>query len=385
MKEAEKSDDKKEKKTDKPEEEVPSGSGFTWILIGVIIVIVALIVYNYKDLTGNVALNSGNMIKIGFMGPLTGDAAVYGQSIKQGVELAEKEANLENVEIIYEDSGCDPTEAVNSVNKLIDVDGVQAIVGEVCSGATLAAAPIAESKNVVMISPSSTSPKISEAGDYIFRTVPSDALQGAFAADLIYQKGFRRVAVLYGNEEYGVGFDKVFEKNFRGNITGRESFERGSTDIRTQITKIRSSRPDAILIVSNSPESSVAALKQIRQLGVSAALFGSEGLKTPEVANVTQAQGLIITSVSSGSVEFNSKFIEEYDEAPGAFAAQGYDSFAALARTIKQGARTGTEIKNALYVVGFDGASGRISFDLNGDISGNYEVYQLKKGEWIRI
>ncbi len=393
MKDSEKSDDKKEKKSEKSEmdsEQQESSGGFTWILIGVIVILAAVLFYNYRgSITGNFGANTNSEepqnIKIGFMGPLTGDAASYGLSIKQGVDLAEKEADFDNVEIVYEDSGCDPKEAVNAINKLIDIDGVQAIVGEVCSGATLAAAPIAESKGVVLISASSTSPKITDSGDFIFRTVPSDALQGAFAADLLYKKGYRKVAVLYGNEEYGVGFDGVLEKDFQGNITTSESFERGSTDLRTQLTKIKASRPDAVFIISNSPDSSVAALKQIKQLGINAAIFGSEGLKAPEVAKVTQAQNLIVTSVSSGSFEFNSKFRSEYDESPGPFAAQGYDAFSALARTIKQGAKTGEQIKNGLYGISFDGASGRISFDLNGDISGNYEVYQLKKGEWIRL
>lgn len=391
MKDSEKGEDKKEKKEEKKSETEESGSGMTWLLIGVLIVLVAFVAYNYRD---NLLSPSGasvtdvdsETIKIGFMGPLTGDAASYGQSIRKGVDLAFEEANLDNVEIIYEDSECDGKKAVTAINKLINVDGVQAIVGEVCSGATLAAAPIAESKGVVLISASSTSPKLSDSGDYVFRVVPSDALQGAFAANLLYQRGHRKIAVLYGNEEYGVGFKDVLERTFPGEVVASEAFERSSTDLRAQVTKIKAARPDAIFIISNSPDSSVAAIKQIKELGVGTAkLYGSEGLKGPEVAELRQAENIIVTSVTSGTFEFDLKYRDEYDESPGPFAAQGYDAFASLARSLKRGSDTGEEIKNDLYSVTFDGASGRISFDLNGDIAGNYEVFQLKKGEWTQL
>lgn len=373
--------------TDETDEEESSGSN--WYLWGIIAILAIFLLYTYQGgITGNAVaeeeLVDPNVIKIGFMAPLTGDAASFGQNIKRGVDLAYRDADLDDVQIIYEDSKCDGKEAVNSINKLINVDGVQAIVGEVCSGATLAAAPIAEANDVVLISASSTSPEITSSGDYIFRTIPSDQLQGAFGADLVYKSGDRTLAILYSNEEYGVGFERVLQRIYDGEIVASEAFERGSTDMRTQLTKIRAERPDAIYIISNSPDSSVAALKQITELGLGRVqVYGSEGLRTPEVAEERSAEGLIITSVSTGTIEFALKYEDEYEEEPGAFAAQGYDAFSALARVMKRGATTGEEMKNELYSTTFDGASGRISFDLNGDVSGNYEVYKLTKGEWI--
>jgi branched-chain amino acid transport system substrate-binding protein len=325
------------------------------------------------------------VIKIGFIGPLTGDAASYGLSIKRGVDLAAKEMGLNNVRLVYEDSRCEGKEAVTAVNKLISVDRVSAIIGEVCSGATLAAAPVAEQNGVVMISAASTSPKITDAGKYIFRTVPSDALQGDFGARLVYRKGYRRLAILYSNEEYGLGFNNVLMDSFTkagGEVVSSETFERGSTDLRTQLTKIKSSKPDAIYIISNSPDSAAAALKQLKELGIDAALFGSEGLKSDAVIKGAgaAAEGLILTSVSSGTTDFARRHRDAYGEPPGPFAAQGYDAFKAIAITIKQGASTGQEIMNALAAVEFDGASGRIKFDENGDVSGNYDIYVVKDG-----
>ena len=153
------------------------------------------------------------IVKIGFMAPLTGGAASYGLSIKKGVDLANKETGSK-LQIVYEDSRCSGKDAVNAINKLVSIDKVSAIVCEVCSGATLAAAPIAERNKVVMISSSSTSPNITNAGVYIFRTVPSDALQGDFGAKYVFSKGHRKLAILYSNEEYGMGFTKVLSESF---------------------------------------------------------------------------------------------------------------------------------------------------------------------------
>tara|TARA_B100000686_G_scaffold133474_1_gene140439 strand:- start:13282 stop:14376 length:1095 start_codon:yes stop_codon:yes gene_type:complete len=329
------------------------------------------------------------IVKIGFMAPLTGGAASYGLSIKKGVDLANKETGSK-LQIVYEDSRCSGKDAVNAINKLVSIDKVSAIVGEVCSGATLAAAPIAERNKVVMISSSSTSPKITNAGIYIFRTVPSDALQGDFGAKYVFSKGHRKLAILYSNEEYGMGFTKVLSESFSkagGKIVSREKFKRDSTDLRTQLTKIKSSSPDSIYIISNSPPSAVAALKQIKELGIKSALFGSEGLKSDAVSkgSTGSGEGLVVTSVSSGTTSFAERHKKAYGKSPGPFASQAYDALKAISIAVGKGARTGSEIKTMLSAISFDGASGRIKFDPNGDVSGNYDIFVLKGSVFIPL
>ena len=326
-------------------------------------------------------------IKIGFMAPLSGEAASYGESIKRGVDLALQDAGLENVELIVEDSKCDGKEAVSAITKLISVDGVVAIVGEVCSGATLAAAPVAEQNKVPMVSSASTSPKISEEA-WVFRTVPSDALQGDFGANLAYDKGYTKLAVLYSNEEYGLGFTNVLTESFEGlggEVVASEAVDRGAVDIRTQLTKIKDAEPDVIYVISNSPDSVVAALQQIKELGVEAVIFGSEGLKSDAILEGAgdAAEGLVLTSVSSGTTTFAEQHEAAYGEGPGPFAAQAYDAYTAIAAAIETGASTGEAIRDALFTVEFDGASGSIAFDENGDVSGNYDVYEVIDGAFV--
>lgn len=329
------------------------------------------------------------VVKIGVMAPLTGDLASYGQSVKMAVEFAAETAGLENVELIIEDSKCEGKEAASVVNKLINIDGVSAIIGELCSGATLAAAPIADQSQVVLISPASTSPDITDAGEYIFRTIPSDALQGSFAAELVTANDLSRLAVIYTNDDYGQGFEGVLQEEFPklgGEIVASEAVEQGSTDARTQLTKIRAANPDSIYIISNSTAATVTILKQINEVGLNQiAKFGSEGLRSPDVTQGAgvAAEGLIVSSVSAGTTDFINKYAERYGEQPGPFAAQSYDAFMVLSQAITAGAVDGLSIQAALEDVSYDGASGMIDFDENGDITGGYDVVIVKDGKFL--
>ena len=330
-----------------------------------------------------------SQLRVGVMVPQSGDAASYGESVKRGVQLAKKELGAEHVVFEFEDSKCDGKEAVSSINRLISAINVTAVIGELCSSATLPAAPIAEENQVVMISPASTAPTLTEAGDFIFRTVPSDALQGTFGAQLVYDKGHRKLAVLYVNDDYGVGFDGVLKKEFPalgGEIVASEAVARQSADVRTQLTKIKNANPEAIYLISNSPDTGVTALKQIKELGIEVTVFASEGLKSDDITSAAgdAAEGMIVSSVSSGSADFSNSHAGEYGVEPGPFAAQAYDAVKALVLASQTGATTGSEIRDALYDLSFEGASGYIDFDQNGDITGNYEVFVVQDGKFVR-
>ena len=356
------------------------------MMVSIVVMVLLMVLLLVGCVPSQQEKNKG--IVVGFMGPMSGDAASYGLSILKGAQLAVNELDLKNVKLVVEDSKCDPKEAVSAINKLISVNKVQVIVGEVCSGATLATAPIAAQNKVVMVSAASTSPKITPAGDYIFRTVPSDAHQAAFGAELLYQRGHKKLAVLYSNEEYGVGFNEVLKRIFPllgGEVVASEPFERGDVDLRTQLTKVKSSGADAVYIISNSPDSAAAALKQIKEMGLKVKIFGSEGLKSQAVLEGAKgaAEKMILTSVTSGNIGFMTKYKAMYHEEPGPFAAQAYDAFKATGLAIKEGAKTGEEIKNKFASVQFNGASGNVAFDANGDLAiASYEVYIVENGKF---
>ncbi|MDD9950676.1 MAG: ABC transporter substrate-binding protein, partial [Zetaproteobacteria bacterium] len=202
--------------------------------------------------------------------------------------------------------------------------------------------------------------------------------------------GHTTMAILYGNEDYGVGFESVLNESFAGlggEVVASEAFENGSIDIRTQLTKVKALNPDALYLITNSPASAAAALRQAKELGLTAQVYGSEAFKSDEVTDAAQeaAEGLLVTSVSEGDAVFVAAHMEKFGVEPGPFAAQAYDAFRAIFEASKTGASTGQEIKDALANVNFDGVSGPISFDGNGDISeATYDVYLFVDGAFTK-
>ncbi|MEZ5335411.1 MAG: penicillin-binding protein activator [Methanolobus sp.] len=331
----------------------------------------------------------GQTIVVGIMGPYTGGAAEYGNAAKDGAMLAFNEANLTNLVVVTEDTKSETKEAATAMNKMVSVDNVQAVVGDLISAATLAAAPIAEQNQVVLISPASTSTDVSTAGDYIFRTIPGDDGQGIFASQTLSDAGYTKLALLYTNDQYGNGLATIITGEFTalgGEIVADETYEAGSSDMRTQLTKIKDAEPEVLYIVSNTPDSSVALLRQVTEIGIDADVYGSEGLKVASILELGDSvEGVTITSVSPESEEFKQKYMDEYGVEPPAFAAQAYDGATAIVMAIEGGATTGEEIKNALYDMEFDGASGHIKFDENGDVSGGYVLIEVQGGEFVTL
>lgn len=327
-------------------------------------------------------------ITVGAMMPLTGDAAPFGKNIKKGIEFAEQEIDGPEINIVYEDTKCKGKESAKAMRKLVSVDNAVSVIGEACSGATLAAAPIANRKKVPLISPASTSPKISDAGNYTFRTIPSDQIAAEFSADLIANRGHERLAILYSNEDYGLGYSNALEKAFEnmGNeVVSSQAFKRKTTDVRSQVSKAKQADPDAVFIVSNSPASSIAVLRQIEELGMDVKLFGSEGLKSPKIVGqaVGPSEGLTVVSTSKGTGNFIQRYNRTYGEEPGLFTAQAYDAYKAISLAIQNGATTSEEIEDQLRKISFQGATGEVSFDKNGDVQGGFKVFEARNGSFV--
>lgn len=329
-------------------------------------------------------------VKVGLMLPLSGDAASYGTSVQRGVELALQEMEADHIELVTQDSRCEAKEAVNAVNQLVNSEQVVAIIGELCSGATLAAAPVAEEAAVVMVSPASTAPTVTEAGDFVFRTIASDARQGDFAARYVAEQGLSKLAVIAINDDYGQGFDSVLRDVFPqvgGEVVASEFFQKGDADMRTQLTKIKAANPDSLYIISNSPDAAVAILRQVKELDVDVAVYGSEGLKSDDILAGAKeaAEGLRVSVPTEASQAFADAHMEAYGEAPGPFSAQAYDAITAISNAVKDGAASGEAIRDALYDMTFDGVTGSIDFDENGDVAGEYEVLEVKDGAFAAL
>jgi ABC-type branched-subunit amino acid transport system substrate-binding protein len=338
-------------------------------------------------------------VLIGVLMPLSGNLAPFGEGMVKGARVAEAEINEKGgingakVKLIVEDTATDPAKAAEAANKLINVNGVQAIVGAAASSSTLAVAPVAEENHVVLVSPASTSPAITPAGDYIFRVVASDDLQGKVMSDLTVNRGYKKAAVLVVNNDYGVAFEKVFEENFKaagGSISVAIEFDTDKGDYRTELGMIKDSDAEMIMFVGY-PQDATVILKQAQELGIDLPWISAEGIASEEMFNypgmAEAMEGMLLTKPAPQDLEspeyqnFLSRFKAMYPgEEPGIYADTTYDATMMIAEAMKKaGVIDGEKIKDALYEIsqGYKGATGDKTMDENGDIL--YQDYVILK------
>jgi branched-chain amino acid transport system substrate-binding protein len=339
-------------------------------------------------------------IKIGCVFPLTGSGALWGQNGRKGVELAVGEINKDGgingkkIHIIYEDSQTESRFAVASFQKLINVDNIQACIVDMISSNVLAIAPIAEDKKVVIISPGASSPKITNAGEYVFRNWPSDALQGKEAARIAFNKlGWQTAGIFYINNEYGDGLDPIFKKEFEklgGKIIVEESFQQGSSDFRTGLLNFKNKKIDGIYLVGYPKEVPII-LKQSEELKLKTHYLGTETFEDPAILTQagSAAEGVVYLIPGTPNDQslmrknFLENFKKKFNEAPGVPADVAYDAVYILKRAIDKAGYNSEKIKDQLYKLkDWEGASGLTSFDSNGDAIKPFDVKTIKDGKF---
>lgn len=334
-------------------------------------------------------------IKIGAVLPLSGSAGKYGESAKKGIELAVKKINLDKgikIRVIYEDTQGLPQQGVAAIKKLIAVDNVQVVIGAMASSVTLAIAPVVEKNQIVLISPASSNPDITNAGDYVFRNCVSDSYEGASIAQVAARDlRLHRVAILYINNDYGEGLKKVFIKEFKqlgGDIIAIEKFEPDATDYRSQLAKIKNASPEGIFLVGY--KEMILILRQLAELKMKYQILSTVMFDDPEIIEKTggAAEGVVFSTwrldkFRKETQEFLKAFHTEYGTEPGTFAAESYDALTIVNSVIRKGAYSAVKIKDALYrIKDFPGVSGDISFDANGDVEKSLVIGIVKDSKF---
>jgi branched-chain amino acid transport system substrate-binding protein len=333
---------------------------------------------------------SSNEILIGHFASLTGDTATFGTSADEGIRLALDEVNAKGlilgkkIRVITEDDRSLADEAKTVVNKLITRDKVVALLGEIASSRSIAAAPVAQDAQIPMLSPGSTNPKVTETGDYIFRACFIDPFQGTAMANFaMNQLKLKRFAVLYPvNNDYGVGLRDYFKdavKKGGGEIVGDLSYtERSDVDFRGQLTKIKNGNPEAIFMSGYYTEAGLIA-KQARELGITVPIMGGDGWDSPQTVEIGKeaVNGCYFSNHYSPDEQRPEiqEFVQAYKKrfknpdgspkVPDAMAILGYDSMKLLADAIQRaGSTDGAKIRDALAATkNFPGASGTITID----------------------
>lgn len=324
-----------------------------------------------------------NEIVVGEYGSLTGNDASFGQSTNKGIRMAFDEYNAKGgvkgkkIKLItYDDQG-KPEEAAAVVKRLITQDKVVAILGEVASSRSLAAAPIAQQYKVPMISPSSTNPKVTAVGDYIFRTCFIDPFQGKVGAKFAAENLKLTKAVILRDvkNDYSVGLADVFAEEYKklgGEILADMSYQAGDVDFKAQLTQMKSKSPQVIFIPGYYTEVGLIA-RQARELGIKAVLLGGDGWdgdKLNEIGKEAINGQYYSNHYTTESTEplvqdFISKFKTKYNETPDAMAALGYDTARILAEAIQRTENLGSEtLRNEIAKTkDFAGVTGKITLN----------------------
>ncbi len=331
-------------------------------------------------------------IKIGWLGPLTGDASSLGQDSLVASKLAVEEVNANGgvngrpIELIAEDGKCQSKDAVSAMNKLLTNNDMQVVIGGLCSGETSAIAPIAEQNKKVLFSGCSSAPSITNAGDYIFRSYPSDALQGKFVAEYMYKNlGKRKVAILAVTNEWGEGIRKTFSERFRelgGNIAFDEQYDQESRDLKSEITKIKQTDAETLYFLGIT-EASLVGLRQIRELGLSIPVVGGDTWDDSKIVESSYAEGVLYTGQElSAPADWESKLKSKSGNTtlctPG-----NYNNIHIVADIMKRVGTDATKIKDELYKVrDYPGVNGPVTLDKNGDVTNSkFVVKKILNGK----
>jgi branched-chain amino acid transport system substrate-binding protein len=345
-------------------------------------------------------------IKIGANLELSGGVASYGQSIKEGIELAIDEINKDGIDgkklkLVPVDNKSDAAEATNGAIKLINQDKVVAIIGSATSTNTLAQVQIANENKVPLITPTGTNPTVTvkdgKLNNFVFRTCFIDPFQGTVAANFASKElNVKNAAVLIdSSSDYAKGlaasFKDAFAKN-GGKVVSEEAYVAKDTDFHATLTRIKSSKPDLVFLPGYYEEVGLI-VKQARELGLTVPFIGGDGWDSPKLIELGGKDALnntfITNHYSSGDSDqkvqdFVKAFKDKYDgKSPDAFNALGYDSAYFVADAIKRaGSADPGKIQKALAETdGLSLVSGTLKLDKNHDPIKSAVILEYKDGE----
>ena len=370
-------------------------------------------------------------IKVGLIGGITGPIESLMPPIANAAKLAVAQVNEAGgigkngakVEMVIGDDGCvDAARASDAADRQVNSEKVAGIVGAMCSGATIAAANSAAIPGgVVMVSPASTSPAVTDLNDndLVFRTAPSDAYQGEVLARVVKKNGIDNVAVTYVNNDYGTGFAQAFQKAFEANggkVTVSQAHEDGKADYRAEIGSLASSGADALVVLAYVDGSGGRIVSQARETGDFSTFIGGDGMVGGNLTNVTGGdEKLILTrpggTAALGAEQFATAAKAANIDPAATYTSTSYDASFALLLALEKtgGSREGLgkalrevasapgevilpgewakakQLIEAGTDINYEGASGALEFDAKGDVPGSYDEVTVKDGKIVVV
>lgn len=340
-------------------------------------------------------------IVIGHYASMTGSTAHFGQDTDRGVRLAIEEANAKGgvlgtkLKLVTLDTRGDSAEAANAVNRLIDVEKVSAVLGEVASSLSLAGGRVAQRRKIPMISPTSTNPKVTEVGDYIFRVCFIDPFQGKVMATFARQNlKLGKVAILKDvKNDYSIGLAAAFQKSFSelgGVIAVEQSYSQGDTDFSAQVTAIRGTGAEAVFIPGYYSEVGAIA-RTADRLGLKVPLLGGDGWDSPDLFKIggDALNGSYFSDHFAPDVAtekaraFVASFTAKYGQAPTGLGALGYEAALVLIDAIaRAGKNEPAAIRDAIAATrDFPGVTGKITIDAQRNAQKSAVVLKIGDGK----
>lgn len=352
--------------------------------------------------SGGTSDNGKINAKLGVIAYMTGAGAAYGEAITNGFKLSQKEINEKgdvHIDLVTEDSAGKQEQALSAAQKLMSDNDIVALLGPTLSTEFKVVAPEADLNGITIMGTSTTAEGIPQIGDYVFRnSIPEALAIPAAMKKLVAKTNAKSVAIIYGNDDVFTksGFDtmKKEAEKMGLKIVTIETFQKGQSDYKAQLTKIKSKKPDFILASALYNEGAVI-MDQARKMGIKVPFLGGNGFNSPQVIKIAgdAANGLVVATPWFGDskeqkvVDFNKKYNEEYGKLPDQFAAQAYDALYIYAEALKKAGKADREsFRNALAETkDFEGILGKFSFDKDGDVIMEPKVVEIKDGKFVEF
>ena len=342
------------------------------------------------------------ILKIGTMSPLTGPYAADGNDIRQGTEIAVEVMKEQggipgftDIQIFPQDTACDPKQAVAAANKLIN-EQVSGVVGAYCSSSTIPASETLAEENIVMLTPASTSPKVTERGlEYMFRTCGRDDHQAPAAVKFMKEvEGVKSIFIVDDKTTYSQGLAEGVAASAKAagiEVLEHDHVNQGDKDYSAVLTKVKAANPDLFYISLQNSATGALMIIQAKRMGIDAILMGQDAVYHPKLTEIAKAdaEGTFCTfgAIDKDAPkykEFLAKYKAKTGNEPGAYSAYSFDSATAYLMAVKAaGSADPVKVKAALLNLDFTGASKQVKYEANGDSGSNYTVYQVKDGKFV--
>jgi len=345
------------------------------------------------------------VVKIGAVLLLSGGNALWGENARKAIDLIIQDVNNKDgvngkkINIIYEDSKGDPKVSVSSFKKLVEINKVPAVLGDMVSATTLAMAPLANQSKVILIGISSSSPAVTDAGIFVYRVWPSDLYEGKVFAKWVYDEGYHNVGIIYLNNDYGDGLKEAFKVSFSnlgGKVINEESYLEKEHDFRPIVSKISQNNPQAVYIVGYY-EDTGRIIRQLREGGYQGKLLGTSSSVHEKIFEIADkaVEGFVAAVVNDFDMEnltpeqkvFFENFKNNYKIEPDWAATHAADAIMIIVSCLKQNNYDGEKLKNCIdNQKTFHGINKGLTFDENGDVINKpIAVKEAKGGTFVTL